>query len=272
MQSGVYRFAYWKLNGTRKADSFGISLTAFNFSILENSDAVAVYMKEDLDSSGQGVPDWYKLFQYGTLAISGTSDTDGDGVSLLNEYLKGSQPRIPDSAADGGIVQGGVSRRRGEKIAVSVGAGYHLYTESSTPPGIVARREYLKEGTTVTTANLNGETNGYRFTQWKVNGVRQENGNGVALMKLETCANIVPIWAQVIYMILTCGLVPLPRLCRQGLCPFRGSATQWLCRRGYAQVRFPPGFAHFSTGLCSSHQSRIFPASQPTVLILQILV
>lgn len=184
MQSGAYRFAYWKLNGIRQADSFGISTTAFNFPILENTDAVAVYLKEDLDSSAQGVPDWYKLFHYGTLAISSSSDTDGDGVSLLNEYVKGSQPRIPDSAADGGILEGGVSRRRGERIAVTVGPGYHLYTESSNPPGIVARREYVKAGTTVATANLSGETQGYRFTQWKVNGVRQENGNGIALSQV----------------------------------------------------------------------------------------
>jgi hypothetical protein len=184
MQSGAYRFAYWKLNGTRRADSFGISVTAFSFSILENSDSTAVYLKDDLDSSGQGVPDWFTMFHYGTLAISGTSDTDADGVSLLDEYLKGSQPRIPDSAADGGILQGGISRRRGEKIAVSVGAGYHLYTESSTPPGIVNRSQYLKEGAAVTTANLNGETSGYRFTQWKLNGVRQENANGIALSQV----------------------------------------------------------------------------------------
>jgi hypothetical protein len=178
--SNSYRFAYWKLNGVRQTDALGISVNAFNFKILENSQVVAEYQLESADTDADQVPDWYELRQYGDLNQSPGSDTDEDGVTLLQEYEKGSQPRIPDSAADGGLVEGGISRRRGEKLAVTVGAEYALYAESSTPPGVVSRKEYLKKGTQVSTANLGAEYLGHRFTQWTINGVRQETESGIA--------------------------------------------------------------------------------------------
>lgn len=178
--SNSYRFAYWKLNGVRQVDALGISVNAFNFKILENSQVVAEYQLESADADADQVPDWYELRQYGDINQSPGSDTDEDGVTLLQEYEKGSQPRIPDSAEDGGIVDGGISRRRGEKLAVTVGAEYALYAESSTPPGVVSRKEYLKKGTQVSTANLGAEYLGHRFTQWTINGVRQETESGIA--------------------------------------------------------------------------------------------
>ena len=182
--SNGYRFSYWSLNGVRQQSVNGISVNAFNFKILENSQAVATYVLETADTDADQVPDWYEYLNYGDLAQDPGSDTDKDGVTLIDEYVKGSQPRIADSAADGGIVEGGISRRRGEKIAVVVGAAWHFYSETSTPPGVVLRNEYLKAGTRVTTANLSGEYLGHRFAQWKVNGVRQESSNGIALSQV----------------------------------------------------------------------------------------
>lgn len=184
MSSNGYMFSYWALNGERRADAYGISVTAFSFKILENSEAVAYYTLETADTDVDGVPDWYEFFNYGDLAQNPDSDTDGDGVIFYDEYLKGSQPRIQDSAAEGGILEGGISRRRGEKIAVIVGSGWHFYSETSTPPGVVSRAEYLATGTRVTTANLSGERFGHRFAQWKVNGMRQESPVGVALSQV----------------------------------------------------------------------------------------
>jgi hypothetical protein len=182
--SNGFRFSYWNLNGVRQQDGNGISVNAFNFKILENTQAVAVYVAEAADTDADGIPDWYEYVNYGDLLQNPESDTDGDGVVFYDEYLKGSQPRIRDSAADGGIAEGGISRRRGEKIAVVVGAGWHPYSETSTPPGVVSRNEYLPTGTRVTTANLSGEHLGHRFAQWKLNGVRQESGSGIALSQV----------------------------------------------------------------------------------------
>jgi len=184
ISSNGYRFSYWKLNGTRQQDAYGISVTAFSFKIFENSDAVAHYTLETADTDADGVADWYEFFNYGDLSQEPDSDTDGDGVSFRDEFVKGSQPRIQDSAADGGILVGGISRRRGEKLAVIVGSDWHFYSETSTPPGVVSRAEYLKAGTRVTTVNLNGEIHGHRFAQWTVNGIRQESPVGVALSQV----------------------------------------------------------------------------------------
>jgi uncharacterized repeat protein (TIGR03803 family) len=170
-----YRFSYWTLDGVRQADPYGMSVTGFTFKILQNSEAVAHYTRQTQDTDGDGIPDWYKLFYYGTIEVDAESDTDGDGLTLREEFRKGSNPRIKDTAADGGVIEGGISRRRGALLPVVVGAGYRLYTESSTPPGIVARRQYVKIGDKVTTASLGGEVLGHRFTQWVVNGARQEN-------------------------------------------------------------------------------------------------
>ena len=102
--SGSYRFAYWSLNGARRTDGIGISVSAFTFKILENSQAVATYILEAADTDADGIPDWYEYVNYGDLGQGPESDSDEDGVTLIDEYVKGSQPRIADSAADGGIV------------------------------------------------------------------------------------------------------------------------------------------------------------------------
>ena len=57
--SNNYRFAYWKLNGVRQVDALGISVNAFNFKILENSQVVAEYQLESADTDADQVPDWY---------------------------------------------------------------------------------------------------------------------------------------------------------------------------------------------------------------------
>jgi hypothetical protein len=186
--SNGYTFAYWYLakdnstpEQTRQADDYGMSLTALNLKIYENTSFVAVYVPSAQDTGSTGIPDWFRLRHYGTTNVRSDNDSDGDGLTLAQEYQKGSLPRIPDNAQDGGILQGGVSRRRGEKLAVVVGSQYHLYTETSNPPGIVNRSQYVSAGTQMRSANAQPEIQGYRFAQWKVNGVRQENENGTAL-------------------------------------------------------------------------------------------
>ena len=54
------------------------------------------------DTSGDGLPDWWKA-RYGLdLTISqAAADPDGDGLTNLQEYLLGTNPTVPDATADG---------------------------------------------------------------------------------------------------------------------------------------------------------------------------
>ncbi len=51
---------------------------------------------ENMDSDGDGVPDFVKIF-YGLDPLAGGADSDGDGVSDLEEILAGTDPTDPDS-------------------------------------------------------------------------------------------------------------------------------------------------------------------------------
>jgi len=44
------------------------------------------------DSDSNGLPDWWEIRYFGSLAQSPNGDYDGDGVSNLNEYLEGTEP------------------------------------------------------------------------------------------------------------------------------------------------------------------------------------
>jgi hypothetical protein len=54
---------------------------------------------EDLD--GDGVFDGYERWYYGSTANTDASDTDGDGLNLLNEFLSGADPTDADTDDDG---------------------------------------------------------------------------------------------------------------------------------------------------------------------------
>lgn len=51
----------------------------------------------DLDSDGNGLPDWWEILHFGTIGVVPNLDADGDGTSKLMEYLAGTDPRDPTS-------------------------------------------------------------------------------------------------------------------------------------------------------------------------------
>jgi hypothetical protein len=53
------------------------------------------------EADGDGVLDGYERWYYGTTAEVAGSDTDGDGATLLTEFLAGSDPLDPDTDDDG---------------------------------------------------------------------------------------------------------------------------------------------------------------------------
>ena len=100
--SGNPSFGYWKLDGLRQQDDWGVALTQISFTMATaNREAVAYFFVGDSDADG--VPDAFEQFYYNTLANHAASDTDADGVSLLAEYLANTNPLYAESSTEGGI-------------------------------------------------------------------------------------------------------------------------------------------------------------------------
>ena len=73
--------------------------------------AVAQFMQ--YDSNGNGVPDWWERVYFGGIGvITGSSDSDGDGMRDIDEFWAGTDPRnaasvfrsLPPSVGAGGVV------------------------------------------------------------------------------------------------------------------------------------------------------------------------
>lgn len=95
-------FGYWELDGVRQQDAWGVALRQISF-LVDGGDRTAIAHLFDADSDGDGVNDGFEWFHFGTLAHDGTSDTDGDGWSLLAEFAGGTSPLHGNMAVDGGV-------------------------------------------------------------------------------------------------------------------------------------------------------------------------
>jgi hypothetical protein len=60
---------------------------------LERLDVVVV----GVETGGTGLPDWFRMQYWGTLAVNGFDDSDLDGMSNRDEYLAGTDPTNPSS-------------------------------------------------------------------------------------------------------------------------------------------------------------------------------
>ena len=137
---------------------------------------VAKYIHENQDSDNDQIPDWYESHYLGTLDQNQSSDSDGDGFSLGEELKLGLSSVIDDN-----ISEGGISVRRSAKVFVNLG-GASKVTLQSTPPGLVSSSlSYPEINSTYTTPSLSGLQNGYYFSHWEVNGVRQADFTGLSL-------------------------------------------------------------------------------------------
>ena len=95
-------FGYWELDGVRQQDAWGVALRQFSF-VVDGVDRSAVAYLFSGDSDGDGVNDGYEQFYYGSLDNNASSDTDGDGKTLAQEYAAGSLPHIGAASSEGGV-------------------------------------------------------------------------------------------------------------------------------------------------------------------------
>jgi FG-GAP-like repeat len=166
---GGTNFGFWTLDGIPQKDSWGTAYSQISFTMgTSNREAIAYLFVGDTDADG--VPDSYEQFYYGTLTNNATSDTDGDGKTLLIEYTNGSLPHIADSSSEGGVYWT-------DSTLMTINfAGYSRYQIMSSPTGTVNQSEIVRDGTLITTPDMTQSA----FAYWSLDGVQQRDEWGVA--------------------------------------------------------------------------------------------
>jgi len=66
-----------------------------------NDTVTPIFTLAGEDSDGDGIPDNWEYFYFGTIGIDPNADPDGDGLTNLQEYQAGTNPRNPDTDGDG---------------------------------------------------------------------------------------------------------------------------------------------------------------------------
>lgn len=191
-----YQFEFWTFNGQPQRDQLGQAINPVSFTIALPVSAVAQYLSATADSNSNAVPDWFEMYYLGSLTNGATSDADGDSFTLSDEYLRDYNPNIRDTLVDGGVSQ------RGSSLTSYVTGGYVLYTELSSPASYVNNQLILPTNTVrllpdVSTAGLAA---GYRFAEWRTNGVRVADATGRALASLPILVNSTTTNATAVFL------------------------------------------------------------------------
>ena len=59
--------------------------------------AANAMMPSNYDTDGVGIPDWWQIQYFGHIGVNPSSDPDGNGYTLLQDYLGGANPTNPSS-------------------------------------------------------------------------------------------------------------------------------------------------------------------------------
>ena len=179
-ETNGYHFAYWSVNGVRQAAPNGTASSQVDLNVSVTSEIIAHYLQSNEDNDSDGVMDWFELNQFGSLTLGPNDDPDADGFSNKLEGELGQEARIKDLVRDGGLSS------RTSTAFVYADTSMVQATIRSDPAGFVTQSEnYLTLNANVSTASLNGETNGYHFAYWSVNGVRQTAPNGTSASQVD---------------------------------------------------------------------------------------
>lgn len=147
----TFRFTHWTNSSypaTVYRDAWGRSLNPISFVLLENTTCTAHYLPETRETDGDGIPDWYEIEYFGNLSQGATSNIDGDGLTLLQEYQSGTHPLYGNSQQAGGVAYA-------DSTLVTFNRdGYPLYTLRSVPTGTVNQSAVVPPGTVITTPDL----------------------------------------------------------------------------------------------------------------------
>ena len=84
----------------------------------QDKEIVARFIKQDIDSDKDNIPDWYEWHEFGTLNFNNQSNPDEDLFTLQDERRFGLNGNIEDR-----IQEGGISIRRSGLTRMNLGGG-----------------------------------------------------------------------------------------------------------------------------------------------------
>lgn len=211
---GGHTFVGWSVGGVYQRSANGAAINPISITLYAPTTITANYVPTGQDSEGAGVPDWYKLLNFGTTNIASGNQPTGDGFSLLTKYQRGYDPNQFVMITDGGV-----SRRDSASVDLLLDTSLVYLTQVSDPAGIVSQRGIVKKGTTASTVTAPVSSGGYQFAGWyDTNGIRIDApGSGsTATVSVGTSdlsvtarylpvaqdsnANGVPDWWEVYYL------------------------------------------------------------------------
>jgi hypothetical protein len=181
MESGDWRFSRWTVNGAPVLSPAGPARTQARVSLTVDATVItAIYLPSAQDSDGDSIPDWQEWRDFGTLSYNTASNPDGDGADTAVERLRGWAPALVDSPLPGGISRSASATFRYHNVEA-----VYSYSIRSAPSGLLAPQSgEVSPGTEITTPNPISEVQGYWFTHWTLNGVRQAAPDGAARTRL----------------------------------------------------------------------------------------
>jgi hypothetical protein len=155
---GDLQFCYWLINGIAQRQADGQALRNVTLTVPGDINATMVLTNRETNSDEDPIPDWFKLFYYGSLTPGPLSDSDGDGLTLLEEYRRLTNPLQPDEPT-------------------------FRVTITAEPESALPENEWFLSPDTPswTCEPLFGTIDGQRFAYWSLNDQRLEDNFGRAL-------------------------------------------------------------------------------------------
>ena len=178
-ETNGYQFAYWSMNGVRQASANGVAVSQVIAEVNSSSTFIAHYVPSGEDNDTDGILDWFELYQFGHLNQGPNDDPDYDSFSNAQRVYLDRKPQLRIWWRTVVFLP---VRRSDLYLRI---LPWSNTSSKSDPVGFVNTSEaFVELNVTVATPNLHGQTNGYHFAYWSMNGVRQASANGVAVSQV----------------------------------------------------------------------------------------
>lgn len=176
------RFTHWTLYGPagpRQTDIAGGSANPFEFTLYENTEAVAHYIGDTQDADADSLRDWYEIEYFGDLGQGPSSDPDSDGFTISAEQFRGYHPNLVDDCQEGGV-----AGRCSAGVMIIFGTNLVWLHEDSMPGGIISGERVVTNDTAVALSWAPETISGFRFVGWQVGGRRVGDGTTIQPVSL----------------------------------------------------------------------------------------